>query len=89
MAVWIANRLENILSNSNKEYKVFFPEKEMLEFAESVLDKVDQYFVGHFHQSREIKLEPRSGILRVVPDWLSQRKIVKIDENGIMEIISC
>ena len=79
--------MEELLSETNKKYKVYFPEKEIHEFAELVLDKVDEYFVGHFHLEREIKVKGCSGILRILPDWLSQRKIFKINNFGEIEIL--
>jgi len=82
----IAEYLEKLLSKTNKKYKVYFPEKEVQEFAKSVLDKVDQYFVGHFHVQREIRVEGLRGILRIVPDWLTQRKILKINKNGEIHV---
>ena len=88
IARWITVRLEELLSETNKKYKVYFPEKEIHEFAESVLDKVDQYFVGHFHLEREIKVKGCSGILRIVPDWLSQRKIFKINQAGEIDVLN-
>ena len=87
-ARWIAVRLEKLLSETNKKYKVYFPEKEINEFAESVLDKVDQFFVGHFHIEREIKLKGKSGILAIVPDWLSKRQIFKINNVGEIDVIN-
>ena len=88
IARWIAERLEKTLSKTNKKYKVHFPEKEIKEFARSFLKNVDQYFVGHFHVDREIKIKGFSGVLRVVPDWLSQKKIIKINYTGEIKVIS-
>ncbi len=87
VARWIAGRIEAMLVNTNQEYKVHFPKKEIQEFAESVLAEVDQYFVGHFHIDCEIKAEGCSGILRVVPDWLSRRKLLKVSTAGKMEVL--
>jgi len=87
LARWIAGRVEEILSETNKEYKVFFPEKEIQEFAESVLSGVDKYFVGHFHVDREIRVKGCSSVLRIVPDWLSHRKVLKINIRGDTEVL--
>ena len=87
LARLIAGRLEEILSDTNKEYKSNLPEIEIKEFAESVLDDVDQYFVGHFHIDRVFKVEGCGGVLRIVPDWLSQRKILKISVLGETEVL--
>ena len=72
---------------TNKEYKVHFPEKEIREFAESVLPEVDQYFVGHFHLDREITVDGCNSELRVVPDWLSQRTVIRISPEGEIEVL--
>ena len=63
------------------------PEKEIKEFAESVLPGVDNYFVGHFHVDREIKVDGCSSVLRVVPDWLSQRKLIRVSAEGTKEVL--
>ena len=51
------------------------------------MQKVDQYFVGHFHLDQEIMVEGSSGVLRIVPDWLSQRKVFKLNPAGEMEVL--
>jgi len=76
-----------MLVNTNQEYKVHYPTAEIQEFAESVLPEVDQYFVGHFHLEKEIKVEGSSGVLRIVPDWLSQRKVLKLNPAGELEVL--
>ncbi len=86
VARWIAERLEAMLVETNKEFKIHFPEKEMQEFAVSVLPEVDQYFVGHFHLDRLIEADGCSSVLRVVPDWLSQRTVVRVREQGEIEV---
>ena len=87
LARWIAGRIETMLVNTNQEYKVHYPTAEIQEFAESVLPEVDQYFVGHFHLEQEIKVEGSSGVLRIVPDWLSQRKVLKLNPAGELEVL--
>ncbi len=87
LARWIAEQLEAKLVDSNKEFKIRFPEKEMKEFANSVLPKVDQYFVGHFHLDRLIEVEGCSSVLRVIPDWLSQRTVVRVHAQGDIDVL--
>ena len=87
LARWIAGRIETILVKTNQEYKVHYPAKEIQEFAEDVLPEVDQYFMGHFHLDQEIKVEGSSGVLRIVPDWLAQRKVLKLNPKGEMEVL--
>ena len=55
LALWITELLEAKLADTNKEFKIHFPEKEIKEFADSVLPDVDHYFVGHFHLDKLIK----------------------------------
>ena len=66
VARWVAEYIESILVETNKEYKVHIPEKEIREFAENVLPEVDQYFVGHFHLDRKIKVDGCNSELRAV-----------------------
>ena len=87
-ARWIASKIEAMLVKTNIEYKVHYPDIEIKEFAESVLKEVDQYFIGHFHVEQEIKVEGHNGILRIVPDWLSKRKVIKLNPEGVIEILS-
>ena len=87
VARWVAERIESMLVETNKEYKVHFPEKEIREFAENVLPEVDQYFVGHFHLDRKIKVDGCNSELRVVPDWLSQRTVIRISPEGEIEVL--
>ena len=87
LSLWIAKSLEAKLADSNKEFKIHFPEKEMKEFADSVLPDVDHYFVGHFHLDKLIKVDGCKSVLRVVPDWLSQRTVVRVSEHGEIEVL--
>jgi hypothetical protein len=43
--------------------------------------------VGHFHVDREIKVEGCSSVLRIVPDWLSQRKLIRVSAEGTKEVL--
>ena len=70
-----------------EEFKIQFPEKEIKEFADSVVPDVDQYFVGHFHIDKLIKVDGCKSVLRVVPDWLSQRTVVRVSEHGEIEVL--
>ena len=87
LAAWIAESLEAKLADTNKEFKIHFPEKEMKEFADSVLPDVDQYFVGHFHLDKLIEVDGCTSVLRVIPDWLSQRTVLRVSEHGEIEIL--
>lgn len=82
VAQWVVHRLEVALAQSNQKFKIAFPEKEVERFAKTVLPEVDQYFVGHFHQDRTIRLPNTEGILRIVPDWLSKKAVLQINPQG-------
>jgi len=87
LALWITEWLETKLANTNKEFKMYFPEKEMKEFADTVLPYVDQYFVGHFHLDKLIDVDGCTSVLRVVPDWLSNRTVLRVSENGNIDLL--
>ena len=59
----------------------------MKEFADSVLPDVDHYFVGHFHLDKFIEVDGCKSVLQVVPDWLSQRKVLRVSEHGEIEVL--
>ena len=87
LAAWVADTLEAKLADTNKEFKIHFPEKEMKEFADSVLPDVDHYFVGHFHLDKFIEVDGCKSVLQVVPDWLSQRTVLRVSEHGEIEVL--
>jgi len=82
MARWIAAKVEAMLAGSNRKFKISFPDQEVVNFAKQVLPGVDHYFVGHFHLDRVIRVPGESGILRIVPDWLATRKLLKLNPDG-------
>ena len=43
--------------------------------------------MGHFHLDKLIKVDGCKSVLRVVPDWLSQRSVVRVSENGEIEVL--
>ena len=59
----------------------------MKEFADLALRDVDQYFVGHFHLDKLIEVDGCASVLRVVPDWLSQRTVLRVSEHGGIEVL--
>ena len=83
----ISERIEARLAHTNKEYRVNFPEDEVQKFADQVLAGVDEFFVGHFHTDRMIHSNLHQGSMRMVPDWLSQRCMLKISPEGKTENI--
>ncbi len=82
-----AQRLEATLATTNQEYKIQLPEKEIEDFAKVVLQDVDHYFIGHFHQDKEYQFPDFPGKLRIVPDWLSKRAVLQIAPNGTIQTL--
>ncbi len=87
LARWIARSLEKLLSRTNREYKIEFPEAEIRRFAESVLEQADLCFVGHFHLDREIRAGQRPGIVRLTPDWLTRRALLRMKPAGDLKTL--
>ncbi|MGK5091262.1 metallophosphoesterase [Deltaproteobacteria bacterium TL4] len=80
----ISLKVEALLAGTNQTYKMSFPEEEMIEYARQVLPQVDHFFIGHFHTDRTITLPDFPSVLSVVPDWLSQRVVLQIDDRGTL-----
>ncbi|MBF0287323.1 MAG: metallophosphoesterase [SAR324 cluster bacterium] len=83
----MALRLEATLAETNQAYKIQLPEKEIEDFAKVVLQDLDHYFVGHFHQDKEYQFPNLSGKLRIVPDWLSKRAVLQIAPDGTINTL--
>lgn len=87
-ARWLANRLEVLLSKSNREIKIQYPLEELEAFSALALPGMDGYFIGHFHREETIAISGQKGVLRIVPDWLSQRRVYRLDAKGNIEVLS-
>jgi UDP-2,3-diacylglucosamine pyrophosphatase LpxH len=81
----IADRVEASLNHTNREFKIVFPEDEVEHFAAQVLPGTDGTFIGHFHLDREIRISDCDATLRIVPDWLAQRTVLRLDAEGQIE----
>ncbi len=78
----IADRVEARLNYTNREFKIHFPEDEAQHFAEQVLPGTEGCFIGHFHLDREIRISGSDASLRIVPDWLAQRTVLRLSPDG-------
>ncbi len=87
LAVKIADRVEETLNHSNQEFKIAFPEAEVKHFAAKALAQYDAYFLGHFHRDDTIRVEGYPGFLRVVPDWLGTRSVLRLSGTGQLETL--
>lgn len=84
----LAKRLERSLAGTNREIKIQYPASELAAFAGVVTEAVDSFYIGHFHLDRII-LPPQSRTpLRIVPDWLSSKSVLRIDAQGEESLLS-
>ena len=81
----LADHVEASLNHTNREFKIAFPEDEAERFAEQVLPGTDGIFIGHFHLDRKIHISGCDATLRIVPDWLAQRTVLRLDLEGQIE----
>jgi UDP-2,3-diacylglucosamine pyrophosphatase LpxH len=87
LAMKIAHRVEDSLNATNQEFKISFPEAEVRLFAARVLREFDAYFLGHFHRDDLIQVDGLDGFLRVVPDWLGSRRVLRLSPQGKLETL--
>ena len=43
--------------------------------------------MGHFHFDKLIEVDGCKSVLRVLPDWLSQRTVLRVSEHGEIEVL--
>lgn len=83
----VAARLERMLASTNQEIKIQYPETELQAFAATVLEGLDGYFIGHFHREDVLTPSPGGPSLRIVPDWFSRRKVLRLRPDGVVETL--
>jgi len=83
----IAQRLERGLSATNLEIKIQYPLDELEEFAGAVLPGLDGFFIGHFHRDELICVPGQKGALRIVPDWLSRKQVLRMAPDGRVQTL--
>lgn len=76
--------MEKALAGTNLEMKARLPVEDIRAFAETVMEGLDGFFVGHFHLDQTLEFEGLSGPLRIVPDWHAKKLVLRIDEKGVV-----
>lgn len=82
--------LEQKLKQTNKAFRLMFPEEEWERFIRQCRKKYDfdVLAVGHFHPENLIETPIDGRRALVVPDWLSHRKVIKLSSDGSYQLIS-
>ena len=83
----IATWAESSAKKTNQKFRINFPEDEAINFTKQMLPGHDAFFIGHFHQEKELKIEGEAGYLKVVPDWLNDRVVLRIDKDLVLKTI--
>ncbi|MDH4225995.1 MAG: hypothetical protein OEW12_10155, partial [Deltaproteobacteria bacterium] len=83
---WISRRGEQALGATNREIKISYPRQEVEKFAQRVAKGLDGFFIGHFHKEGEV-YPPEGGVLRMVPDWFSTRKVGRLAPDGTYKVL--
>ena len=78
----IAENLEIKMAQSNQAFKIQLPKQHLERFAETSLEAVDEFFLGHFHERFSYSTIDTSKTLHIIPDWLSTREYWQIDPQG-------
>jgi UDP-2,3-diacylglucosamine hydrolase len=84
----VARRLERAMASSNREIKIRYPADELQAFAETVLEGLDGFFIGHFHRDETLRVPGREATLRIVPDWFSRKQVLRLHPDGRQELLS-
>jgi len=82
LALRLARRIEQQLMRGINLYKLHLPEEELRAFAATVLSAHDGAYVGHFHRDLSYPAPGVPGRLRVVPDWLGTRTVLRLRAEG-------
>lgn len=88
LARHIAHRLERTLGNTNLDIKITYPVQELESFGEVLLGHergLNEAFIGHFHREETIRPAGHTGALRIVPDWFSTKRIMRLYPSGTVE----
>ena len=77
----LVHKLKSSLKNTNKEFRIGFPEQAIQTFARKHFGEGIQYiFGGHLHH--EYTYQHQNGAkLHILPDWLSTEKVGIFDEK--------
>ena len=77
-----AEHLEIKMAQSNQEFKIQLPKEHLEKFAETSMEAVDEFFLGHFHERFSYYTKNTSKKLHIIPDWLNTREYWRIDPQG-------
>ena len=87
LARWIAYKLEAALAKRNLEFKIALPQDELEAFAEAMAADLDGFLVGHFHRDQSFGGGGRREFLRIVPDWMSRKTVLRMDDSGRLKAL--
>ncbi len=83
----IVARTEARLYRTNFRHKRTLPQEELRrEGARARAAGYDELLVGHFHVERH--LEEQSGVVRVLPAWLEERRHAEIGPDGAFRLVT-
>ncbi len=82
LALAFAFWMEKALADTNMDIKIQFPLAEIETFADTVMDGLDCFFVGHFHREEVLDISSGRGRFWIVPDWHSRKTLLRIDQEG-------
>ena len=82
LALRFARRTEQKLMEGINPYKLHLPEEELRAFAAQTLVEHAGAYVGHFHRDLSYTAPGASGRLRIVPDWLGTRTVLRLSPEG-------
>ncbi len=83
----VAAALERGLAGTNREIKIAYPLAELQAFAAQAMHGLDGYFIGHFHREETIPAPAGGAVLRIVPDWFSTRRVLRLEPGGAIRAL--
>lgn len=87
LARGVAHRVERAMAASNQPFKIGYPTDELQAFTRAMLLDVDAAFIGHFHRDETLTVPDHPGWLRIVPDWLGKRTLLRLGPDGTVETL--
>ncbi len=79
---WLTQKIKRRLKDTNKAFKIAFPESEVREYTEGFGDDGLKIVVmGHFHQN--FSFETQWGRALVMPDWWSTGEVAHIHRGNL------
>jgi UDP-2,3-diacylglucosamine hydrolase len=84
----IAEGMERTMAGTNREIKIAYPGEELQAFAAAVLQGLDGFYIGHFHRDETIRVAGSEAALRIVPDWFSRKRVLRLARDGRDELLT-